>query len=75
MTLADRARNRLIGLTNWMAGVLMWGKFWNETAESQVTGKSRAEVRELRLARKDPQRPPKGSKPRLVEIGRKAKGK
>ena len=45
MTLADRARNRLIGLTNWMAVVcLMWGKFWNETAESQVTGKSRAEI-------------------------------
>jgi hypothetical protein len=76
MTLADRARNRLIGLTNWMAGVcLMWGKFWNETAESQVTGKSRAEVRERRLHEGDdaPLRPPKGSKPRLVEIGRKEK--
>jgi hypothetical protein len=74
MTLADRARNRLIGLANWMAGVcLMWGRFWNETAESQVTGKSRAEVRELRLARKDSPQPPKGSKPRLVGIGLKAK--
>jgi hypothetical protein len=76
MTLADRARNWLIGLANWLAGVcLMWGKFWNETAESQVTGKSRAEVRERRLHEGDdaPLRPPKGSKPRLVEIGRKEK--
>jgi hypothetical protein len=78
MILADRARNRLIGLANWMAGVcLMWGRFWNETAETQVTGKRRTEIRDRRLHKGDdaPPRVPKGSKPRLVEIGRKAKGK
>ena len=62
-------KNRLMGLANWLAGVcLMWGRFWNETAESQVTGKSRAKVRERRLARDGddaPPRPKKGSKPRL----------
>jgi hypothetical protein len=69
-------KHLLIGSANWLADVcLMWGKFWNETAESQLTGKSRAEVRERRLHEGDdaPPRPPKGSKPRLVEIGRKEK--
>ena len=78
MILADRARNRLIGLANWMADVcLMWGRFWNETAESQLTGSRRAEIRERRLHEGNDARPrlPKGSKPRLVEIGRKAKSK
>jgi hypothetical protein len=69
-------KHLLIGLANWLAGVcLMCGRFWNETAESQLTGKSRAEIRErnLREGGDAPPRPKKGSKPRLVEIGLKAK--
>jgi hypothetical protein len=78
MILADRARNRLVGLANGLADVcLMWGRFWNEVAESELTGKSRAEVRERRPHAGDDirPRPPKGSKPRSVEIGLRAKGK
>jgi hypothetical protein len=70
----NAVKHLLIGLANWLAGLcIMWGRFWNETAESQLTGKSRAEIRKRNLHDGDAPQRPKGSKPRLVEIGRKAK--
>jgi hypothetical protein len=70
MKMPNSLKHLLIGLANWMAGVcLMWGRFWNETAETQVTGKSRAEIRERRLAREGDDaapRPPRGFRPSIT---------